>query len=403
MRRSGASTNPLAVVAIAVVLVAAGVVAATGFLTAPTAGPVEEQPIGTDAAEQYASIDGFSATKTTVVERGGETSRAVTDVRRRPGTDHRREAVRTAADRKYELAVSNGSTTWLYDSDADAVKRFSATSAASANARGEQLQRLFARLNVTDPSASASASASPAISPLPVVPSSSGPATGVNESATARTAHALTYDGTTTVDERTAYVLRIEPRDDDAAGAYRQTLWVDAERFLPLKQRTAWTDDGENVSVTTTYTNVTFDPGLPDSTFTFDPPANASVETLDVPETTTYESVRALRADAEMSVPAPDLPPSFDLTYASHTTGGVRGVGLAYANATARITVATYNRTLPVDDGDRRVTVGDRTAEVSVGPTSSVSWNCGEYRHTVRGEGVPVSLLVEVAGSVQCE
>jgi len=55
-----------------------------------------------------------------------------------------------------------------------------------------------------------------------------------------------------------------------------------------------------------------------------------------------------------------------------------------------------------VSDGERQVTVGNRTAEVARGPTTSVSWNCDEYRHTVRGEGVPVSLLVEVARSVQC-
>jgi len=50
-------------------------------------------------------------------------------------------------------------------------------------------------------------------------------------------------------------------------------------------------------------------PGLADSTFEFDPPANATVETLDVPKTTTYDSVRALRSNAEMAVPTPELPP----------------------------------------------------------------------------------------------
>ena len=403
MRRSRGSTNPLAVVALAVVVVFAGVAAAGGLLTAPTASATGGTPLGTDAGERYAAIDGLTATKTTVVERGDETSRAVTDVRRRPGTKHQRETVVAADERKYELTVSNGSTMWLYDRDADAVDRLSLSDAPEEPSRGERLERLFTRLNVTDASASASAAPSPAISPLPVIPSSSGPSPGVNATAAAEAAHSLSYGGTATVDGRTAYVLRIEPRDDAAEGAYRQTVWVDAERFFPLKQRTEWTDDGERVSVTTTYTDVTFDPGLADSTFTFDPPANATVETLDTPETTTYGSASALRADAEISVPEPDLPPSFGLTYASRTTGRIRGVGLQYANATAQISVATYNRTLPVHDGDRQVTVGNRTAELTLGATTSVSWNCEGHRHTVRGEGVPVALLVEVAASVQCQ
>jgi outer membrane lipoprotein-sorting protein len=396
--RGSAPSHPTKIVLLAVVVVLASVGGVGGILTAPTTDAGDGQRLGTDAAERYASIEGVAATKVTVVERGTETSRTVTEIRKRPGTDARREAVVGAADRRHDLTVSNGSTMWLYDRDANVVERF-ALSGSEEGSRGEQLERLFARLNVTDPSESATAPTSPAISPLPVVGSAGSTPGGGDPTET--TAHGVSYNGTATVDGRTTYVLEIEPRGD-AGSAYRQTLWVDAERFFPLKQRTQWTADGERVSTTTTYRNVTFDPGLADSTFEFDPPANATVETLDVPKTTTYDSVRALRSNAEMAVPTPELPPSFGLTYASHTTGRVRGVGLAFANATARITVATYNRTLPVSDGERQVTVGNRTAEVARGPTTSVSWNCDEYRHTVRGEGVPVSLLVEVARSVQC-
>ncbi|WP_232701108.1 LolA family protein [Halobacterium wangiae] len=399
MRRSGPS-HPTKIVLLAVVVVLASVVAAGGLLTPPSAGAGGGERLGVDASERYASIEGVAATKVTVVERGEATSRTVTEVQRRPSTDAHRELVVGDADRLHELVVSNGSTMWLYDRDANVVDQFS-LSGDEEPSQGQRLERLFTRLNVSDPSESATAPASPAISPLPVVASTGSTPPGASTPTAA--AHGVSYNGTTTVDGRTAYVLRVEPADDADTAGYRQTLWVDAEYFFPLKQRTEWTEDGETVSTTTTYTNVTFDPGLANSTFSFDPPANATVETLDVPETTTYDSVRALRADAAIGVPTPELPPSFGLTYASRTSGQIRGVGLAYANATARVTVATYDRTLPVRDGDQQVTVGDRTAEVSVGPTTSVSWNCDEYRYTVRGEGVPVALLVDVARSVQCE
>lgn len=400
MRRSGGSGQPMQIVVLAVVVVFASVAVAGGVFTSPTASTAD-RPLGADAADRYAAIDGLSATETTVVERGNATRRTVTDVRTRPGTDHRHAAVVAATDRKYELRVSNGSAMWLYDRDANAAKRLARSSAADGPTQGERLQRLFTQLNVTDPSASASASASPGVSPLPVVPSVSEQPADVDTATASEAAHGVSYEGTEPVDGRTAYVLRIEPHENATDAAYRQTVWVDAERFFPLQRQTEWTDDGEQVSLTTTYTNVTFDPGLADSTFRFDPPANATVETLDTPETTTYASVSALRADTDRSVPEPDLPPSFGLTYASRTTGRIDGVGLQYANATAQISVATYNRTRPVR-GDRTVTVGDRTAELNLGPTSSVSWNCGEYRYTVRGEGVPPELLVEVARSVQC-
>ncbi|CQH49404.1 LppX domain protein [Halobacterium hubeiense] len=393
MSADGRTTDRGSVATIVVVASVAAVVVA-GALWLVAAPEAASQPVGADAGEQYAGIDGVTATETTVVERGSRTSRTVAEVAFRPGTDERRRTVVDGSER-YEVTVSNGSVLWLYDDAGDRAKRvpLSATPEDGVG-RGDHIERLFAALNVTQRSASASASG-PEVAPLPVVPSA---ASGPNASADA--ALGVEYDGTTSVGDRTAYVLRLAPQSD--AAAYEQTLLVDTQRFFVLEQHTEWVDDGTRVSVRTTYTNVTFDPGLGEDAFTFDPPADATVERVDTPETTTYQSAAALRDATNVSVPSPDVPASFRPTYASETTGEVHGVGLRYVNETSRITVAKYNRTFPVD-GHRTVEVGDREAAVTYGPTASVSWNCGEYRYTVRGQGVPASVLVEVARSVGCD
>lgn len=396
MQERRATTSPAVVAAVLVVAAAvatAGAVFATGSPAAPTL-----EPLGTDASDQYAAIDGVAATRTTVVERGNDVHRTVARVEFRPGTDHRRVEVLESTDRRYEVSVATGSTLTLYDRDENAVTRFALSGANTEPTRGERVERLFEQLNVTAATDSASTTVPAGVSPLPVVPPSS--ARRPSESIQAGPLE-LTFDGTATVNGREAHVLRLSA-PGDSASALAQTIWVDAAHYFPLKQRTTWTDDGERVSVTTTYSNVTFDPGLTAGTFDFDAPANATVERLDTPETTTYATADRLGAATSLSVPEPSVPASFRLTVASETTGEIHGVGLRYANETARVTIAKYNRTFPAR-GDRTVTVAGHEAELSVGPTSSVSWNCDDFRFTVRGQGVPVDVLVAVARSVACE
>ncbi|WP_336034480.1 LolA family protein [Halobacterium yunchengense] len=380
------------------VLVAAAVavlVAAAALLFAAPAAPTGER-IGADASEEFDAVDGLTATRTTVVERGDRTSETVAAVALRPGTDRRRTEL-LDGDRQHAVTASNGSVLWLYDEDADAVTRvpLAETPPGEATA-GDRVERLFAALNVTRPTASASATVEGPVAALPVVPEANG-ATDAPSATNARVG--VTYEGTGAVDGREAYVLRIEPA---ASGAFEQTLWVDRETFFPLQRETSWSDDGTPVTVTTTYENVTVNPGLDADTFQFDAPADATVETLETPETTAFDGVADLRAATDAPVPALDLPPSFRLTYATETTGRVHGAGVRYANETALVTAATYNRTAPVD-GDRTVSVHGREAVVDTGPTTSVSWNCDDYRYTVRGRGVTADFLVSVARGVDCE
>jgi len=380
------------VAALLAVLSVAAVVAVVVSFGAPAAP--SSAPIGADAGDAYESIEGVDATRTTVVEHGDDVHRTVADVALRPGTDYRRVRVVEATDRLHEVVVENDSTVWLYDRDADEVSRFSASGSVTVPTAGDRVERLFERLNVTRAGESATVDG---VSPLPVVPQdAAGPTADASDTAALR----LSFAGTEEVDGREAYVLELSA--GDGAESFQQTVWVDTQHFFPLQRQTAWTEDGQRVAVTTVYEDVTFDPGLDDDTFTFDAPANATVETLETPERTAYASVEELRAATNLSVPEPEVPGSLRLAVATETTGEVHGVGLRYVNETAAVSVAKYDRTFP-PRGDREVTVAGREAAVSLGSTTSVSWNCGEFRYTVRGQGVDVDALLAVAESVGCE
>ncbi|SEW03543.1 LolA family protein [Halobacterium jilantaiense] len=379
---------------LAVLAVLSLVVLAAAFVAFGTPGASSGAPIGDDAGDTYEAIDGVDATRTTVLQRGGDIQRTVASVQLRPGSSHRRVEVLETTDRRHEVLVENDSTVWMYDRDASKVTRFSVSGPVVGPTFGDRVERLFERLNVTAADDSATVDG---VSPLPVVPQSAAGPTATTDAAGLR----LSFEGTASVDGREAYVLELSAPGSES-DTFQQTLWVDTQRFFALQRQTSWTADSQRMTVTTTYENVTFDPGLDEGTFTFDPPENATVETLETPERTAYASAEQLRAATNISVPDPDVPASLRLTAATQTTGEVDGVGLRYVNDTASVSVAKYDRTFP-PRGDREVTVAGQDAAVSFGSTTSVSWNCGEYRYTVRGSGVSVEALLAVAESVGCE
>jgi outer membrane lipoprotein-sorting protein len=390
---SGSRLRPARVTVGLAALSVAAVVAVVVAFGAPAAP--SSAAIGADAGDAYGAIEGVDATRITTVERGGDVHRTVASVALQPGTDNRRIEVLEATDRLHEVVVENDTTVWLYDRDADEVSRFPSSGSVAGPTFGDRVEHLFDRLSVTRADDSETVDG---VSPLPVVPEGAGRPTATTTDAGALR---LSYEGTADVDGRETHVLALTTPGGDA-GAFEQTIWVDATRFFPLKRHTSWVADGERTTVTTVYENATFDPGLDADTFTYEPPANATVETLETPERTAYATLDRLRSATDVSVPSPDVPASLRLAVATETTGEVHGVGLRYVNETAVVSVAKYNRTFPAR-GDRQVTVAGREAAVTLGTTTSVSWNCGEYRYTVRGEGVDAAALVAVAQSVGCE
>lgn len=368
-------------------------VLALGIWSASLGATDNTPTIERNVSDRYDDIEALDATRTTVVERNGTvTSTTVYDATLVPSTGERRLRLLGGETERYDLRVSNGSVLWLHEADRANVTRIPLDGRQGDKAGGT-VQRLLVRAGLV---ADRGAESAPAVEPLPVVPASPGGGHAVGPN----TNYEVTYAGIETVGDRETYVLTVTPRGNGST-AYRQTLWIDTEWFYPLKRQTAWTEDGVERELTTTYTDVTVNPSRPDGTFRPELTANTTVETVVAPETESYAQRQSLESATAISVPEPEIPPSYELAYGTHTDGAVRGVGLRYVNRTSAITVAKYNFTY-APDGDGNVTVDGRPATLSVGPTTSLSWNCETYRYTVRGTGVTTDQLVAVAESVGC-
>lgn len=397
------------VLVVACLLALVGSVLLVGLWSSVSPAGNASHQIGANASERYAAIDGINATRTIVNREGDEVRRSVLRVSMRPGTDRFRRKLLAGQHRRHDLTVSNGSMMWWRNRSTGTVERLRLSNPdVATDSQGERIERLFSRLNVTAGTDRTVATPTPGINPLPAVPQSGGAAPDgraggeLDEIGTA--AFAVSYNGTDTVDGRTVHVLQITPRNGSRVDDYRQTLWVDAEWFFPLKRHSEWTADGERHALTVIYENVTFNPGLDESVFRFDPDANVSVEKEDTPQRDFYASTTALRGTTNISVPDPSLPPTFRLAYASKTESQrITSIGLKYVNASMEISVSKNRGYFYPPTPDRSERVAGHRVNVSTGYTNYASWECGEYDYQVSGHAVPPELLVDIAGSIGCE
>jgi len=400
------TVTPSAVLkAVVIVGVLAGAAIAFVPLGAETAP--NQSRFGDHAATQVATINGINATVVTVIERENGTSRSIERVQLRPATGEFRAVLVSSTELRWDRRVSNGSQLWLYDRDESEVDRIDLSPRADANGTYvRRLQRLLERLDRTRESATQSTTPTPGIQPLPAVPSAG---TG-SASVTGPSALDVTYVRNETIDGRSTYLVRLQSNSSSEAAVvrnYTQRLWLDAEFFYPVKRQTSWRQDGARTQITTTYRNVTFNPGIDDEVFSFDPPANATVNASGGQYQETYGSLSGLQRAASMSVPVPDVPPSFEVTYASETTipGRVESVGLRYVNATATLSISKSNLTwYEPQTANDSVSIDGRTGEFrNLGPKQTVSWSCDGRRYSVTGSGLSKATLLEVAESVTCE
>jgi outer membrane lipoprotein-sorting protein len=396
MAERGTSRRPLLLAALLVLVSVVGV----GLLVGDTGEESIRQPSAEDAAVQLQDLDGFAATRETVIERGTETRRTVDRVHRRLGKAVRIE--RRSGPGRVDLVVANASGRWQYDRDTNTATWYGVN--GSADAGFDRIPRLLARLNHTTDTANATPATG--VSPLPVVPAAGGNASVDGPAGAATDGYAVSYEGTDTVGGRDVFVVSVSHAGGGATPVanYTQTLWLDAERYVPLKRQTGWTQGGERTVVTATYTNVTFDPEFPAETFRFQPPTNATVERAVAPDQQRYGSVVALRAAASMSVPEPNLPADFVLASATRTDGErVTSVGLRYVNATATVEFAKIEPVYRPSTEGERVTVAGRAATYrTLGPDRSVVWTCDGTQYKLTTTGVDRAELLALADSVGC-
>ncbi|RXK49525.1 LolA family protein [Halorientalis pallida] len=387
--------------------------------------------LGENASQRIQRIDGLSATLQRRYDglnlsdanaTEGTTYETVQQVQLVPGSGKQRAEVRRSPSipggANNSLLVSNGTVSWLYDSETNNATRLE-VDATGRQQQYRRIEQLFARLDRTrtTPEDGDGTIPGPGLTPVP------GP--GVSGDAPTPTLPAgqfgVSLEGAAQVDGRTTYVLAIRPETDgneSTLGNYSQTLWIDAETFFPVKQRTEFGTAGGRFTVSVTYRNVTVTDGFPAGTFTFEPPADANVTRSDLGSSQSYESPDETVENGPVEVPKPTVPPSF--AFSSGRTADsayVESVTLTYRNETSRLIVSAYatnESALPGNGTEtngtendtrtgERIRIGDRTGRyTSAGLTRTVSWACGEVRYSVSGRFVSKGLLIEVAASMSC-
>lgn len=388
-----------------VVALVAVLVVSSGCTLLPGADGDDSGPIGTDARESYAAVDGFTAVMETTTTQGNETDHMVARVKIRPGGNKVRQRVLEPDSQAGNVYVSNGSVFWTYNASENTVTRTEFDRSNGTREYGAFLQRIFNTINDDRATAEDERTRTVGVSALPVVPQGgSAKGAGVSPGGTLEE-YNVTYRGTEPVDGRTAHVVHLTPRPSHEGVAGNQTLWIDTEHYVPLKVHQSITINGDHVESTMVYRNVTINPGLSPETFQFDPPENATVEESQV-SSNEYDSLSAAADDANFSAPDPDLPAGFELDRATVTrTRNVTSLVAQYSNGTVDFMVTKQAGNLtgrqPPSDRTNVTVAGQDGYYDEFGSTGIVSWQCDGHGYAVTGE-FPKERLLAIAESVGC-
>lgn len=327
---------------------------------------VSAERIGERAQQKYGSIESFEGTVTTSITTPDRNRTTVAHVVARPNENQRRTEYVAPEPMNGTVIVSNGSVTWSYNESTDTVRRTN-LSGVRTDTTGPNYAQLFE--NVLD-------------------------------------RYDVSYEGSASVGDRDTYVIELTPKNGSSTEIVTEwTLWIDKERWFPVRSEMTSRFDNETMTTTTEYTNLTFDVDVPDGTFEFDPPAGATVETYETPTIRQYDSVAAADANSSLDVTAPaDLPEGFELTRASTSNGSeFESAILTYGNGSASVVVRQSTRSTPGTDAAETVTVNGREAAVTTyGETTSLTWTCDGRTYSVTGQ-LPTEDLVAVAESLDCE
>lgn len=347
-------------------------------------------PNGTEAAESYRSLDGYSATVT--VEQSTEP-----DQRFRiwvdPAGGSSRSAVLAPPSRDGNVAVANETTIVNYNATTNEYIRIS-TSGDDRFDRGAQ--RIADAVSAAREDETTSDAAPVGGAPLPVVPDSGSSSDDAQ--------FVVDYEGTTSVAGRTAYVLNYTAAGDRTQGVLQQKIWLDSEYFVTLKATQVSRLDGNRSTYDLTLSNVSFDADFAPERFEFDPPAGATLNESDSFDLTSFDSRAALVDATAIAVPEPAVPDRYRLVTAQRIHGvAFDAVQLQYRAGTSGIFVTkTTEQSYANTTAGEVVSIGGQSGRYrSSGVRSIVVWECNGYVYTVVGD-VQKSTLLDVARSVAC-
>lgn len=345
-----------------------------------------------EAADQYDSLDAYSATFTVERTMGNETEQWEGEIVARPGTGEIYQNV-SRNGKQPIVFVSNGSVRWVFDTANESVTRVNGT--AGESPRRQRIEQVVGRVT-----GGTNRTVQPGIPTAPVVPSGESPP---GESIDASLTEAR-YEGIEAVGERRAHVIVVETTPD-ADFEYRRTLYLDTEWFVTLRGESERVVDGERHRSVFRLENITFNPDIADDRFEFDPPEDSSVNTTHF-DRARYETRGELADVASLSVPDPAVPDRFELVHAQRSVSeNVTSLSLRYSSATTTLFVS--KRPVPgaqnlTSDGES-VEIGNQTGVYrEIGAGGLLEWTCDGSRYVVSGQ-LPKETLVHVAESVECE
>lgn len=331
-------------------------------------GDMSAEEIGEKVEQKYENVGTFTGTVTTKVVTGNETRTTTANVwMNRSGDEMRYEYV-SPERMAGTVLVSNGSTMWMYNETTDTARKtdFSVLGSQTTRNYSQVVRNLLENYNVS-------------------------------------------YRGTETVGDRSAYVLSLAPKEGSALAEYTEnyTLWIGEDSWFPIKRHTVVSLDNETIETTMTYTNLTLDANVSADTFEFEPPEGVEVTTTEMPESRQYESVEAADAEVSFDVTAPQyVPDGYERGNVTVTSGdNYTSASLSYENDTGRLSVSqsavTGGTNATSGDGET-VTIDGQTGTYSeFGSTAILRWTCGGESYTVSGS-LSKSELLAVAESIDC-
>jgi outer membrane lipoprotein-sorting protein len=217
------------------------------------------------------------------------------------------------------------------------------------------------------------------------------------------------YEGRETVDSNEVYRLHVIPNTTTSQTAnVTATVWIDTETYFPTKATSEFTTKETSYETTMRFSNVSLNEELADSRFTLDLPANASEPDPRQPEQHTFDSLSAVRSNAEMTVPSPDVPEDYEFESAYLTEGDDYSLlNLRYTNGSegdlsvSKRAATGYNYS--DNDDFEAVDIGDRTGWYNeFSGTSVLAWECGDHSYTIYGD-LSKEETIDVAESIDCE
>ncbi|WP_128476990.1 outer membrane lipoprotein-sorting protein [Halorussus pelagicus] len=324
------------------------------------------EEISKQVEQKYEEIGTYTGTVTTEVVMGNETSTSTAEVWANQSGNELRYEYSAPESMNGTILVSNGSTMWMYNGTDNTVRKSNLSGFGAQNATPDYesiIDNFLENYNVS-------------------------------------------YEGTESVSDRSAYVLSLTPKNDSSTAQFtdEMTLWIDKETWFPVKRHSVSSFNNETIETTMTFTNLTVDADVPDDTFEFDPPSDAEVVENEMPDLHEHDTVAQADANVSFDVTAPErVPDGYELeTVRTTFMGDNATASLTYQNGTDKLSVTQSNRTATIDGDDETVAIGDHDGSYAeYGSTGILRWNCDGKSYSVAGS-LPKSELVTIAESIRC-